>query len=51
MNILITGAAGYIGSITLNNLSKKSKFKVFGLDNYQGKKTFLQKKTSKYYQI
>jgi len=44
MNILITGAAGYIGSVTLNNLRKKSKFAVFGIDNYQGKKSFYKKK-------
>ena len=33
MKILVTGAAGYIGSITINKLNEKKGLTTFGIDN------------------
>lgn len=43
MNILITGAAGYIGSVTHNNLNKINKIKIYGVDKFKKKKRFCNK--------
>ena len=34
MNILVTGAAGFIGFHFCNKILKNTKFKVYGVDNF-----------------
>ena len=47
MKILVTGAAGYIGSITINKLNEKKGLTTFGIDNLGKKKRIFKKKLNK----
>ena len=47
MKILVTGAAGYIGSITINKLNEKKGLTTFGIDNLGKKKRIFKKNLNK----
>ena len=49
--IIVTGGAGFVGSNLINLFLKKTKFKIFSLDNYStgNKKNHLKNKRVKYF--
>ena len=48
--IIVTGGAGFVGSNLINLFLKKTKFKIFSLDNYStgNKKNHIKYKRVKY---